>query len=175
MCRSTIVLPLIFLHNANDREYTTDSMFYEDCQQWVGVFSLSRQPHVGATESDERERFVWCGIIDGTATENNKRVWFCLMWNNSLVHIKQKQITKTNSLVSFMLEQRNLTRESWLMWNSFTCFWFCCCSGFFQSNKNNDDDDDDDEVEEFNEDLIKRKLNIHQTISEEKEWTRVRY
>ena len=34
---------------------------------------------------------------DGTATENNKRVWFCLMWNNSLV--------------SFMLEQRNLTRE----------------------------------------------------------------
>ena len=28
---------------------------------------------------------------DGTATENNKRVWFCLMWNNSLVHIKQNQ------------------------------------------------------------------------------------
>ena len=46
---------------------------------------------------------------DGTATENNKRVWFCLMWNNSLV--------------SFMLEQRNLTREKdcfCLMWNSFT-------------------------------------------------------
>ena len=38
-------------------------------------------------------------------------------------------------------------------------------------NENNDDNDDDDEVE----DLIKRKLNIHQTISEEKEWTRVRY
>ena len=34
---------------------------------------------------------------DGTATENNKRVWFCLMWNNSLVHIKQKQILSSAS------------------------------------------------------------------------------
>ena len=58
---------------------------------------------------------------DGIATENNERIWFCLMRNNSLVN--------------FMLEQRNLTRErlvgggatenserNWfcLMWNSFT-------------------------------------------------------
>ena len=62
------------------------------------VFSLSLVNLMLEQRKVTREReicLMWNN--DGTATENNKRVWFCLMWNNSLV--------------SFMLEQRNLTRE----------------------------------------------------------------
>ena len=47
---------------------------------------------------------------------------------------------------------------------------------------NDDDEDDDDEDDDDDDDddddragLIKARLNIHQTISEEKEWTGVRY
>ena len=74
------------------------------------VFSLSLSSTSCWSNGKWREReicLMWNN--DGTATENNKRVWFCLMWNNSLV--------------SFMLGQRNLTRERdcfCLMWNSFT-------------------------------------------------------
>ena len=53
----------------------------------------------------EREReicLMWNS--NGIATENNERIWFCLMWNISLVN--------------FMLEQRNLTREIGWRWSN---------------------------------------------------------
>ena len=87
------IICIHILHDANDLEYTTGSML-TGIVNIEPVFSLSRHFHVGATENDERNRFmveqrrmtreiglVWCEIASPTRRESKSELqWRFWLW-----------------------------------------------------------------------------------------------
>ena len=75
-----------------------------------------------------------CGITDGTATKNNKRVWSCLLWNNQRVWFACCEITFSSASCWDNGAWRERLLLDWFGW-CWRCFTGCAHCPLSSSSK----------------------------------------